>query len=88
MKSSCILFVKEGCPWCIEALEFFESRKFKPSIVNVSGDPHKLALLEKISGQRKTPTLQYKDFVVADFSIDEFLEAVKSGPDELKKIFF
>ena len=42
--------------------------------------------LEEISGQSKTPTLKNGDFVVADFDIDEFKQALRENPEEAKKL--
>ena len=42
--------------------------------------------LLEISGQSKTPTLRNGDFVVADFYIQEFEDAMAQNPDESKKL--
>jgi hypothetical protein len=39
-----------------------------------------------VSGQSKTPTLQNGDFVVADFDIEEFEDAMSKNPEEAKKL--
>jgi len=40
------------------------------------------------SGQSKTPTLKNDNFVVADFDIDEFKQAMSENPIEAKKLGF
>ncbi len=35
----------------------------------------------EVSGQALTPTLEYDDFVVPDFSTDELLYALEQRPD-------
>ena len=42
--------------------------------------------LLEVSGQSKTPTLQNGDFVVADFDIGEFEDAMSTNPEEAKKL--
>ena len=42
--------------------------------------------LEAISGQTKTPTLKNGDFVVADFDVDEFKQALLENPAEAEKL--
>ena len=42
--------------------------------------------LLEVSGQSKTPTLQNGDFVVADFDIGEFEDAMSKNPEEAKKL--
>ena len=80
------LFVKEGCPWCIEALAFFKSKSIDLEIIDVRKDPSRMPELIEISGQSKTPTLQNGDFIVADFDLDEFEGAMSKNPEEAQKL--
>ena len=80
------LFVKEGCPWCVEALAYFESKSLMMEIIDVRKDPSKMNDLLAASGQSKTPTLQNGDFVVADFDIGEFEQAMSENPEEAQKL--
>ena len=80
------LFVKEGCPWCIDALAFFKSKSIDLEIIDVRKDPSRLPELIEISGQSKTPTLQNEDFIVADFDLDEFEDAMSKNPEEAQKL--
>ena len=80
------LFIKEGCPWCIDALAYFKSKSMDLEIIDVRTDPTKMPELVEISGQSKTPTLQNEDFIVADFDIDEFEEAMSKNPEEAKRL--
>lgn len=81
-----ILFVKQGCPWCIDALQYFEKRKLKLDIIDVRLEPSRMNDLIGVSGQSKTPTLQNGNFVVADFDISEFEQSMKDNPEEAKKL--
>ena len=80
------LFVKEGCPWCIDALAYFETKSLSLDIIDVRKEPSKMDGLLAVSGQSKTPTLQNGDFVVADFDIGEFEDAMSKNPEEAKKL--
>lgn len=80
------LFVKEGCPWCIDALAYFETKSLSLDIIDVRKDPSKMNELLEVSGQSKTPTLQNGDFVVTDFDIGEFEDAMSKNPEEAKKL--
>jgi glutaredoxin len=80
------LFVKEGCPWCVDALAYFESKSLTFEVIDVRKDPSKMSELLEVSGQSKTPTLQNGDFVVADFDIGEFEDAMSKNPEEAKKL--
>ena len=86
MMSLPILFVKQGCPWCIDALQYFEKRKLKLDIIDVRLEPSRMNDLIGVSGQSKTPTLQNGNFVVADFDISEFEQSMMDNPEEAKKL--
>ena len=81
-----ILYVKQGCPWCIDALEYFSKVGLEVELVDVRADPSRMSELEAISGQTKTPTLKNGDFVVADFDVEEFKTALKESPQEASKL--
>lgn len=55
-------------------------------IIDVRKDPSRMPELIEISGQSKTPTLQNGDFIVADFDIDEFEDAMSKNPEEAKRL--
>ena len=80
------LFVKDGCPWCIDALAYFKNKSVDLEIIDVRSDPSKMPELIEVSGQSKTPTLQNGEFVVADFDIDEFEDSMSKNPSEAKKL--
>ena len=76
-----ILYVKSGCPWCVNALDYFESKGLDLEIVDVRAEPARLDELVTASGQTKTPTLKHGDFVVADFDLEEFEAALAQTPE-------
>ena len=63
-----------------------EAKNFGINIVDVRKDPSKMKDLIAASGQSKTPTLQNGDFVVADFDIGEFEDAMFKNPAEAKNL--
>ena len=81
-----ILYVKQGCPWCVEALAYFKKQGIDLEIVDVRIHADKMADLQRISGQGMTPTLKNGDFIVADFDIGEFEEALRQNPEEAIKL--
>ena len=86
MTAKPILYVKAGCPWCAQALDFFKKHHVAPDVRDVLRDAEAMKRMTKISGQSKTPTLEYGDFLVADFSVDEFLAAVNAKPEIKAKL--
>lgn len=81
-----ILYVKQGCPWCEDALKYFSEVGLELELIDVRTDPSRMPELEKVSGQSKTPTLKNGDFIVADFDVDEFKQALRENPEEAKKL--
>jgi glutaredoxin len=75
-----ILFIKSGCPWCIEALSYFESQGVQLETREVRGNKVFMEQMVKHSGQSKTPTFVMGDFVVADFDVGEFKAALQKAP--------
>jgi len=76
-----ILYMKIGCPWCREALSFFNSQGVDLDLRDVDADAKDMEAMVSISGQSKVPTFEYDDFVVADFSVDEFLAELNEFPE-------
>jgi glutaredoxin 3 len=76
-----ILYVKTGCPWCREALSFFNSQGVDLDIRDVSVNAKDMDAMVSISGQTNAPTFEYDDFIVADFSVDEFLAELNEFPE-------
>ena len=76
-----ILYVKSGCPWCVDALDYFNSKGLDLEIVDLRADPRRMDELVATSGQTKTPTLRHGDFLVADFDLDEFEAALQQSPE-------
>ena len=81
-----ILYVKQGCPWCEDALKYFSEAGLELELIDVRTDPSRMPELEKVSGQSKTPTLKNGDFIVADFDVDEFKQALRENPEEANKL--
>jgi len=68
-----ILFIKPGCPWCEEVLEFLDSRGIGYEKVIVSGNPDAMQRMIDLSGQSKAPTMDWDGEVLADFGVDELV---------------
>ncbi|MGB0369783.1 MAG: glutaredoxin family protein [Opitutales bacterium] len=81
-----IMYVKSGCPWCIAAEKFFKAKNVDLVIKDVHRDSKARDRMFQISKQSKTPTLEYGDFMVADFDTDEFMDAVNKRPDIKKAL--
>jgi len=65
------IYVKPGCPWCNEALDFMEKHKLPYQKIVVSGNQAALKELTDLSGQTKAPTMDWNGEVLADFGAAE-----------------
>ena len=81
-----ILYVKPGCPWCTEALEFFATQGVQLDVRDVVADMHQMRQLVALTSQSKCPSLRYGDFIVADFSVDEFKAKARKYPQVCKEL--
>jgi glutaredoxin len=85
-KTTPILYIKSSCPWCREALSFFNNQGVELDIRDVQDSAKDMDAMVAVSGQTKTPTFEYEDFVVADFSVDEFLAELSEFPEVRHKL--
>jgi len=81
-----ILYIKSGCPWCREALSFFNEQGIDLDVRDVQASAKDMDAMVAVSGQTKAPTFEYDDFVVADFSVDEFLAELSEFPEIRQKL--
>lgn len=77
--SEWVLYVKNGCPWCVEAVEYLDERGYKYRQVNVLRDAEAYQHMKDLSGQRLTPTLSIGDgnLLLADFDTDQLEKFLK-----------
>jgi monothiol glutaredoxin len=65
------LFIKPGCPWCDEAIEWLDARRYSYDILNVSLDADARSEMLALTGQSKAPSAEIDGHVLADFGADE-----------------
>ncbi len=75
-----ILYIKAGCPWCDQALAYFKAQGLDLEAREVRRNKVFMEQMVKLSGQTKTPTFAYGNFIVADFDVDEFKTALRQAP--------
>lgn len=73
-----ILYVKTGCPWCEEVLDYLDEHRLPYRKVVVSGDPAAMQEMVELSGQSKAPTMDWDGEVLADFGVDELVPFLKA----------
>ncbi|MDP4995342.1 MAG: glutaredoxin family protein [Akkermansiaceae bacterium] len=73
MNNERVLYVKSGCPWCVEVMAYFEREDIEVRKVIVSGNREGMDEMVAFSGQTKAPTLNWEGQVLADFGVEELV---------------
>lgn len=81
-----IVYIKPGCPWCNQALAYFQQHGVDIDVRDVTNSRANMQRMIEISGQSLTPTFEYGDFVVADFSVDEFIDELAEEPEVRRRL--
>ena len=68
-----ILYIKPGCPWCVEVENYLRREGIRYERVDVTRDRDGMKAMLEISGQTKAPTLDWDGKVLADFGVDELV---------------
>ncbi len=87
-KNTPILYIKPGCPWCREAMSFFSQHGVAVEVRDVTASSQNMRRMTEISGQNKTPTFEFGEFIVADFDVQEFLDAMEQVPEIKQSLGF
>ena len=79
MDEGMVVYIKPGCPWCVEAEDYLRQHGYQYERVNVSADREAFAEMRKISGQTCAPTLTVNGKLLADFGADELEEFLEEN---------
>ena len=73
-----ILYTKQGCPWCHEAVEFLDEHGIGYRLKDVTADSSAFDEMRRISGQSKAPTLEWNGKILADFGTEELVAFLRA----------
>jgi glutaredoxin 3 len=79
-RSALILYVKTGCPWCINAEEYLNRHGYEYERVDVQQDRAAFDEMNRVSGQTYAPTLVIAEKVLADFGPEELEQFLREQP--------
>ena len=68
-----VLYIKTGCPWCDDVVEWLDRKKIEVETIVVSGNRAAMQEMVDLSGQTKAPTLDWHGEVLADFGVEELV---------------
>lgn len=67
------VYVKPGCPWCIDVVAWLRKAGHRFRILDVYADASHYEEMRRLSGQDKAPTVVWGDLVLADCGVDELV---------------
>ena len=68
------LFIKPGCPWCHEAIDWLDEHGISYEKLDVIRDANARREMLELTDQTKAPSIDVDGHILADFGADE-LEA-------------
>ena len=68
------LFVKTGCGWCHEAVDWLDERDIAYEEINVTANAAAKKEMIELTGQTKAPCLDVDGEILADFDTDQLAE--------------
>ena len=74
-----VLYVKTGCPWCDEVLDYLDARRIGYEKIVVSGNRNAMQTMFDLSGQSKAPPMDWDGEVLADFGVEQLPAFLKDS---------
>lgn len=65
------LFIKPGCPWCVDAERWLRGQGYAYEAIDVLSDSNAFREMLELSGQTLAPTLWIDGKVLPDFGVPE-----------------
>ncbi len=65
------LFIKPGCPWCDEAIDWLDTRGISHETLDVIRDPGARREMFDLTDQTRAPSIDVDGEILADFGADE-----------------
>ena len=78
-------YIKPGCPWGVEVVEFLASHGIAYRELNNITDAGARAEMVKKSAQAKVPTLDWHGKILADFGVAELVPFLHTQGVELEE---
>ena len=68
------LFIKPGCPWCHEAIDWLDAHGVRYETLNLYLDANARREMLELTDQTKAPSIDVDGHILADFGADELEE--------------
>lgn len=73
------LFIKPGCPWCIDAVDWLDARGWDYETLDVIRDHAARQEMFDLTGQTRAPSAEIDGHVIADFDTDQLERFLKQN---------
>ena len=74
-----IVYIKPGCPWCIEVEAYLKKHGYEYERVDVTTDAEAFERMREIFGQTSAPSMTVGDLKLADFGVEELVPFLKAN---------
>ncbi|MEO0444795.1 MAG: glutaredoxin family protein [Verrucomicrobiota bacterium] len=71
------VYVKPGCPWCIDVIAYLKKAGYSYQLIDVIADRTAFQKMIDLSGQSSAPTMTVGDLLLADFGVEELVPFLK-----------
>lgn len=67
------IYIKPGCPWCIDVEAYLKKNGYKYERINVIADRGAFERMGEIFGTTSAPSMTVGDLKLADFGVEELV---------------
>lgn len=71
------VYIKPGCPWCIDVEDYLQKNGYEYERVDVIADRAAFEKMKEIFGQTSAPSMTVGDLKLADFGVEELVPFLK-----------
>ena len=71
------LYIKPGCPWCVEVIAYLENEGYQFTTIDVTADPAAFQRMKELFGQTSAPSMTVGALKLADFGVEELVPFLK-----------
>jgi len=67
------VYIKPGCPWCVQVEAYLQKEGFEYNAIDVIADDEAFERMRQIFGQTSAPSMTVGDLKLADFGVEELV---------------
>ena len=71
------IYIKPGCPWCVEVIAYLEKTGYTFTTIDVTADAAAFERMKELFGQTSAPSMTVGALKLADFGVEELVPFLK-----------